>query len=84
VRLELKAFERRFVVEAEDERFAVAFLEQRMTEAMLGLPEGVTVDANDVPRSLGSQYPPRPALGPHEAHWLQGNWSPERTGDGVG
>lgn len=47
VRLELERFNRRFVVEAEDERFAVAFLEQRMMEALLTLPEGVTAEANE-------------------------------------
>ena len=46
VRLELPAFERRFSVESEDERFAIAFLEQRMMEALLGLPAGVTADVN--------------------------------------
>jgi len=46
VRFELERFNRRFVVEAEDERFAVAFLEQRMIEALMALPEGVTADVN--------------------------------------
>ena len=46
VRLELERFNRRFVVEAEDERFAFAFLEQRLMEGLLGLPDGVTVDTN--------------------------------------
>ena len=47
VRLELERFNRRFSVEAEDKRFAVAFLEQRMMEALLALPESVTVDVNE-------------------------------------
>ncbi len=47
VRLELEAFNRRFVVESEDERFAIAFLEQRMMEALLAMPGGVTVDVNE-------------------------------------
>jgi hypothetical protein len=48
VRLELEAFDRRFrVEETEDVRFAVAFLDQRLMEALLGLPEGVSVDANE-------------------------------------
>lgn len=47
VRLELEAFDRRFVVEADDERFAMAFLEQRMMEGLLALPGGVTVDVNE-------------------------------------
>jgi hypothetical protein len=47
MRLELEEFNRRFVVEAEDERFAVAFLEQRMMEALLALPDGVTAELNE-------------------------------------
>lgn len=46
VRLELEAFTRRFHVETEDERFAVAFLDQRMMEAFLALPEEVAADVN--------------------------------------
>ena len=44
IELELEEFNRRFVVQTEDERFAVSFLEQRMMEALLALPDGVTVD----------------------------------------
>jgi hypothetical protein len=47
VRLELEEFNRRFVVESQDERFAVTFLEQRMMEALLAVPPGVTVDVNE-------------------------------------
>jgi hypothetical protein len=47
VRLELEAFDRRFRVETDDVRFAVAFLDQRLMEALLGLPEGVSVDVNE-------------------------------------
>lgn len=47
VRMELDSFNERFVVQAEDERFAFALLEQRMVEALLGLPEGVVVETND-------------------------------------
>jgi hypothetical protein len=47
VRLELDEFDRRFRVESEDGRFAVAFLDQRMMEALLGLPGNVTVDVNE-------------------------------------
>lgn len=47
IRLELGEFNRRFAVHADDERFAVAFLEQRMMEAILALPEGVFVDVNE-------------------------------------
>jgi hypothetical protein len=46
VRLELEAFTRRFHVETDDERFAVAFLDQRMMEAFLALPEEVAADVN--------------------------------------
>ena len=47
VRLELEAFDRRFRVETQDVRFAFAFLDQRLMEALLGLPEGVSVDVNE-------------------------------------
>lgn len=47
IRLELESFNRRFVVETEDERFAIAFLEQRMMEALLALPDRVTAEVNE-------------------------------------
>jgi hypothetical protein len=47
IELELEAFNRRFAVQTEDERFAIAFLEQRMMEALLALPEVVTVEVNE-------------------------------------
>ena len=47
VRLELEEFNRRFVVETQDERFAVAFLEQRMMEGLLALPQSVTAETNE-------------------------------------
>ena len=47
VRLELEEFGRRFRVESDDAQFAVAFLDQRMMEAILGLPERVIVDVNE-------------------------------------
>jgi hypothetical protein len=47
VSLELEAFNRRFAVRSEDQRFAIAFLEQRMMEALLALPDGVAVDVNE-------------------------------------
>jgi hypothetical protein len=47
IRLELEAFGRRFHVEAEDERFAVAFLDQRMMEALRALPEQVGVEVHE-------------------------------------
>jgi hypothetical protein len=46
IELELEEFNQRFVLEAEDERFAISFLEQRMMEALLALPDGVTVELN--------------------------------------
>jgi hypothetical protein len=45
--LELEAFNRRFRVRAEDRRFAVAFCDQRMMHALMGLPGGVTVAVNE-------------------------------------
>lgn len=47
VRLELEEFDRRFLVETEDVRFAFAFLDQRLMETFLGLPDGVTADVNE-------------------------------------
>jgi len=47
VRLELEAFDRRFRVETDDVRFAFAFLDQRVMEAFLALPDGVTADVNE-------------------------------------
>jgi hypothetical protein len=47
VRLELEEFDRRFRVESEDVRFAFAFLDQRLMQAFLGLPDGVIVEVND-------------------------------------
>lgn len=47
LRLELEEFDRRFHVETDDPRFAIAFLDQRMMEAFLGLPDDVTIDVNE-------------------------------------
>jgi len=47
VTLELEEFDRRFLVEAEDKRSAVAFLDQRMMEAFLGLPDHVTAEVSE-------------------------------------
>lgn len=47
VRLELDEFGRRFRVVAEDVRFAFAFLDQRMMEALLGLPDEVTAEVRE-------------------------------------
>jgi hypothetical protein len=47
VELELESFNRRFRVRSVDRRFAVAFCDQRMMRALLGLPPGVTVAVNE-------------------------------------
>lgn len=47
IEFELEAFNRRFRVRSPDRRFAVAFCDQRMMRAMLGLPPGVTVAVNE-------------------------------------
>jgi hypothetical protein len=47
VTVELEAFNERFRVEAEDARSAIAFLDQRMIEALLRLPPQVTVEVNE-------------------------------------
>jgi hypothetical protein len=45
--LELEEFNRRFDVHAEDRRFAVTFLDQRMMRAMMALPPGVSMLVNE-------------------------------------
>jgi hypothetical protein len=47
VRFELERFNRRFVVESEDERFAFAFLEQRVMEGLLALPGDVAAEVHE-------------------------------------
>jgi Protein of unknown function (DUF3137) len=47
VEMELDEFNRRFRVRSDDRRFAFAFLDQRMMQTLLGLPEGVLLDAFD-------------------------------------
>jgi hypothetical protein len=47
IRLELDAFDRRFRVECDDRRFAFALLDQRMMEAVLGLPDDVVLDLDE-------------------------------------
>jgi hypothetical protein len=47
VTFELEGFNRRFRVEADDARSAWALLDQRVLEALLGLPPGVVVDVNE-------------------------------------
>ncbi|HEY6567092.1 MAG TPA: LPXTG cell wall anchor domain-containing protein [Actinomycetota bacterium] len=47
VRLELEAFNRRFHVSASDHRFVVAFCSPQMMQAMLALPEGITIAVNE-------------------------------------
>jgi hypothetical protein len=36
-----------------------------------------------VPPVVADLYPPRPTVGPYEARWLQGRWSPAPIGDDV-
>jgi hypothetical protein len=60
VELELEGFNRRFRVLAEDRRFAVAFCDQRMMRALMGLPPGVTVAVNE-DRMLLRATDPSPA-----------------------
>jgi hypothetical protein len=63
VRLDLETFNRRFVVLSEDERFAFAFLEQRMMEAVLAVPAGVTLEVNeDVLLLSAPELPPEQVL----------------------
>jgi hypothetical protein len=47
IEFELEAFNRRFVVRSDDRRLAVAFCDQRMMQALLALPRGVTIAVND-------------------------------------
>jgi hypothetical protein len=47
IRLELEGFDRRFRVECDDRRFAYAFLDQRMMESVLGLPDDVVLDLDE-------------------------------------
>jgi hypothetical protein len=64
VTVELEAFNQRFQIEAEDPRFAIAFLDQRMIEVLLRLPPEVRVDVNDDVMLLwASLLPPEDVLG---------------------
>ena len=47
IEMELEAFNRRFVVRADDRRLAVAFCDQRMMRALMALPRGVTIAVNE-------------------------------------
>ena len=47
VELELEEFNRRYRLLSEDRRFAVAFCDQRMMRALMGLPPGVSVAVNE-------------------------------------
>jgi hypothetical protein len=47
VRLDLEEFDHRFLVETEDARFATAFLDQRMMEALLRLPDAVIAEVGE-------------------------------------
>jgi hypothetical protein len=63
IRLELERFNRRFAVESEDQRFVVAFLEQRMMEGLLALPSGVTAETNEHVLLLSApELPPEQVL----------------------
>jgi hypothetical protein len=68
IKLELEDFDRRFRVHADDPRFAVAFLDQRLMEALLGLPDGVSVDVNgDVLLLSAAELPPEKVLRLYDA-----------------
>jgi hypothetical protein len=63
VNLELEEFTRRFLVEAQDRRFAFAFLDQRMMQALLGLPDDVIAEVSqDVLLLWGPLLPPERVL----------------------
>jgi hypothetical protein len=62
VELELEGFNRRFRVHAEDRRFAVAFCDQRMMRALMGLPPGVTVAVNEDRLLLRAEELPAPEV----------------------
>jgi len=47
IALELEAFNRRFHVRGIDRRFAVAFCDQMMMQALLALPSGVSIAVNE-------------------------------------
>lgn len=47
VRLDLEEFDNRFLVETEDPWFATAFLDQRVMEALLRLPDAVIADVGE-------------------------------------
>jgi hypothetical protein len=47
IEMELDAFNRRFRVSSSDRRFAVALLDQRMMQEILGLPDGVSILVGD-------------------------------------
>jgi hypothetical protein len=60
--LELESFNRRFDVRAEDRRFAVTFLDQRMMRSMMALPDGVTVLVNEDRMLLVASLLPAPQV----------------------
>jgi hypothetical protein len=55
IRMELAPFNHRFRVRCDDRRFAVAFCDQRMMEALLTLPRGVTIAVNEDAMLLRSE-----------------------------
>jgi hypothetical protein len=60
--LELGSFNRRFDVRADDRRFAVTFLDQRMMRALMTLPEGITVLVNEDRMLLVAPLLPAPEV----------------------
>ncbi len=62
IALELEAFNQRFRVRADDRRFAIAFCDQRMMHALMGLPSGVTIAVNEDRLLLRAAELPPPEL----------------------
>jgi hypothetical protein len=60
--LELEAFNRRFEVRSADRRFAHAFLDQRMMQALLGLPASVSLTVNEDRLLLQAPLLPAPQV----------------------
>jgi len=61
--LDLEAFNRRFTVRADDRRFATAFCDQRMMQAIMRIPAGIGVATNEDRLLLfGRELPPAQVL----------------------
>jgi hypothetical protein len=54
---------------------------QLPAEHVLLLFDAAVAIRRRIPRVAASLFPPRPTRGPREGRWLQGQWSPESTGD---